>query len=441
MSSMSSEAKTLLRKINSKKAAIAVVGLGYVGLPLALAFARKGFSVKGIDLDKDRVDKLRRGISYVEDIPSRDLSSLVRQGRFEVFDTYEPVKKADAVVVCVPTPLNKSRDPDLTCIQQASDQIGRRLRKGLLVILESTTYPGTTEELVLPRLERSGFRVGRDFFLCFSPERIDPGNKEFPLPKIPKVVGGVTATCARLASALYEKIIERVFTVSSVRTAEMAKLIENTYRIVNIGLVNELAKAAHALGVNIWEAIDAASTKPFGFMPFYPGPGIGGHCIGVDPVYLSWKARVQGVDIHFIELAREMNAGMPQFVVERAIHTLSERSRKAINGSKILVLGVSYKPDVGDTRESPALAILEELQKLGAKVSYHDPYVHEIKSDSLQLKSEALTPKNLRVKDLVIITTRHSGVNYGLVARHARLVFDTRNVSFPGPSNSKIVRL
>jgi UDP-N-acetyl-D-glucosamine dehydrogenase len=433
--------KSLLRKIESRRAHISVIGLGYVGLPLALAFVKKGFRVTGIDLDQDRVERIRRGRSYVEDISSREIARSVRGGRFEASEGYDRLTETDVIIICVPTPLNRAKDPDLSYIVRAAEAIGNHLRAGKLVILESTTYPGTTEEIILPIFERSGLKVGRDIFLCFSPERIDPGNKSFSLARIPKVVGGVTPECSRLGQTLYKKIIDKVISVSSTRTAEMTKLLENTFRIVNIGLVNELARVAQRLGVNVWEAIEAASTKPFGYMAFYPGPGIGGHCIGIDPVYLSWKARLQGVDIHFIELARRINAEMPRFVVERAVYTLNDRAGKAVKGSKILLLGVSYKADVGDTRESPALDILHGLRDLGAVVSYHDPFVPQLKTDDLDLRSEPLSAGNLRRKDLVIVVTNHSRTNYALIAKHARLIFDTRNVKSPVFKTNKVVHL
>lgn len=433
--------RRLLTNLRSRKARIAVVGLGYVGLPLALGFVRKGFRVLGIDVDRERLEKIRKGKSYVEDIPSKDLSAAVRKNRLDVSSGYGDLGEADVVIICVPTPLNRVKDPDLSYIIQAAEGIRNQLRTGQLIILESTTYPGTTEEVILPTLERSGLEVGKDFFLCFSPERIDPGNRRFPLSKIPKVVGGVTPLCTEMGCALYGQVMEQVVPVSSARTAEMAKLLENTFRIVNIGLVNELAQVAEALRINIWEAIEAASTKPFGFMPFYPGPGIGGHCIGIDPVYLSWKARLHGADIRFIELARAINAAMPRFVVERVVHTLNQRAKKAVSRSKILVLGVSYKRDVADTRESPAFEILEELERLGAKVSYSDPYVPEIKNERLRLESEPLTPRNLRSKDLVIVAANHSSIDYQMVTKNAPLIFDTRNVSHPAFRSSKVVRL
>lgn len=438
---MNQTAERLLVKIHSRKAVISILGLGYVGLPLALAFIKEGFRVIGIDLDEERVAKICEGESYIEDVPSTQVREAVRKHRLSAVKNYRQLAEADAVIICVPTPLNRARDPDLSYILSATEAIGKHLRSGQLVILESTTYPGTTEEIVLPALKRSGLRVGRDFFLCFSPERIDPGNKEFPLRKIPKVVGGVTPECTQLGAALYGQVIEKVLPVSSSKTAEMAKLLENTFRIVNIGLINELAQVANKLGIDIWEAVEAASTKPFGYMPFYPGPGIGGHCIGVDPLYLSWKARLHGVDIHFIELARRINAEMPRFIIEQAVYTLNARARKAVSGSRILLLGVSYKANVGDTRESPAFEILHGLEELGAKVSYHDPYVGAIKNEKFDIASVPLTARTLKSQDLVIVTTDHVNIDYGFVARHAKLVFDTRNVKHPTFRSPKVVRL
>ncbi len=438
---MNQTARKLQTLVRTKKARVAVLGLGYVGLPLALAFAKKGFRVQGIDIDTERISQIQEGKSYVQDISSVELRRAVRRGLLKAAEDFDVLSEVDIIIICVPTPLNRVKDPDLSHIFQATEAIRNYLRKGQLIILESTTYPGTTDEIVRPALERSGLKVGQDFFLCFSPERIDPGNKKFPLTKIPKVVGGLTPACTHLGAAFYEQIIRKVIPVSSARTAEMAKLLENTFRIVNIGLVNELAQVAQPLGINIWEAIEAASTKPFGFMPFYPGPGIGGHCIGVDPIYLSWKARVHGHEIDFIELARRINAEMPEFIVERAAQLLNSEAQKAVSGSKILVLGVSYKADVGDTRESPALEIIDHLKKQGAHVTYHDPYVSELNTTPAGFHSQLLTPEILRKQDLVIITTPHRKIDYGRVAKYARLIFDTRNVHHPALRSPKVVRL
>lgn len=431
---------SLAKKIKSRKAVVGIIGLGYVGLPLAHSFAAAGYKVFGIDLDAGKAAAIRRGVSYIGDLTSKELSAVTRRGRLEAGTDFSKLAVCDAVIVCVPTPLNRFKDPDISFIVGAMDQVANFLHSGQLIVLESTTYPGTTEEVLLPAFEKKGLKAGRDFFLCFSPERIDPGNEKFKTRDIPKVVGGVTPACTRLAAALYGAITPKVIEVSSSRTAEMTKLLENTFRIVNIGLINELAMAAKALKVDIWEAVDAAKTKPFGYMPFYPGPGIGGHCIGVDPIYLSWKARLHGSDLHFIELARRQNAAMPQYVVSQAVYALNQYRGKAIGRSKVLVLGVTYKKDVSDTRESPALDVLERLKQLGAEVRYHDPYVPRLKHETLDLKSVPLTPAVLRGQDLVILATNHSKFPYRMIARESRLIYDTRN-AFKAISSLKIVRL
>lgn len=437
---MQTSEKTLASKIENRQAKIAVIGLGYVGLPLAHAFAEEGFHVTGIDLDAQKVRAIEDGRSYIADLPSSNLKKIVQRGFLKASTDYESLNDAEVVIVCVPTPLNRVKDPDMSFIVAAADAIAECIHPGQLVILESTTYPGTTEEVILPVLEKTGYKVGKDFFLCFSPERIDPGNTQFKTKNIPKVVGGITASCGHLAAALYRKITPEVVQVSSSRTAEMAKLLENTFRIVNIGLINELARAADNLKVDIWEAIDAAKTKPFGYMPFYPGPGIGGHCIGIDPIYLSWKARLHGSDLHFIELARRLNAEMPHYVVSQAVYALNQHLGKAISRSKVLVLGVSYKKDVADIRESPALDILLNLKQLGAKISYHDPFVPELRHESLRLKSVPLAATVLKKQDLVILTTNHSRFNYKMIASRSRLIYDTRN-AFRGIKSDRIVRL
>jgi UDP-N-acetyl-D-glucosamine dehydrogenase len=431
----------LAKKIAAKRAVVGVIGLGYVGLPLAAEFARAGFKVYGLDVDAEKVARLRRGHSYVQDVESKDLAPLVRRGRF--FPTSNPacLARCDAIVICVPTPLNKLKEPDISHVLDAARTIRKHLRRGQLVILESTTYPGTTDEAILPEISRPGLRVGRDFYLCFSPERIDPGNRDFPLQRIPKVVGGLTPGCARLAKLLYSEIIEHVIEVSSTRVAEFTKLLENTFRIVNIGLVNELVQVSQKLGVNIWEAIDAAKTKPFGYMPFYPGPGIGGHCIGIDPLYLSWKAKLAGSEIRFVELASRVNETMPGYVVQRAAYAMNLRG-KTISRARILVLGVSYKKDVDDVRESPAISIIEELRLLGARVHYHDPLVKRLAIGDRKLASVPLTRETLRSHDLAILVTHHSPLDYGLIAKAAPLILDTRNAfrEFPN-SRGKIILL
>lgn len=437
---MSIHHKKLLQKIASKKANVAVVGLGYVGLPLVCEFASRGFFSTGLDVDQEKVTLVRKGQSYIGDIDSSWLKKLVRSGKLEAESDFDLLEKADAVLICVPTPLNRAKDPDISFILSVTAEIAKRLRPGQLVVLESTTYPGTTEEVVLPELAKSGLICGKDFFLCFSPERVDPGNPHFKTRDITKVVGGITAACTEAGKALYGQIIKQVFPVSTSRTAEMTKLLENTFRIVNIGLINELARAAESLGVNIWEAVEAAKTKPFGYMPFYPGPGIGGHCIGIDPLYLSWKARLHGEELHFIELARRMNAEMPRHVVTQAVYTLNQKLGKAVKGARILLMGVSYKKDVSDVRESPALDILHELLELGANVSYYDPHVPEISEGELHMKSSKLSDSLLRSQDLVMLITNHSIFDRSRIARKSRLIYDTRNF-FQGIKADHIVRL
>lgn len=419
-------ALSLARKIKNKKARIGITGLGYVGLPLAVEFARAGFRVSGMDLDKTKITRLNRGISYVQDISSKALKPLVQKKLLRAYTDSGELKRCDVIIICVPTPLNKVKEPDISCVLEAVKNVRKFLRRGQLVILESTTYPGTTEEIVLPEIRKSGWKAGSDFFLCFSPERIDPGNRDFTLRDIPKVVGGITQACTRLGSELYGAIIDRIIPVSSPRVAEMAKLLENTFRIVNIGLVNELVSVAQKLNIDLWEAIDAAKTKPFGFMPFYPGPGIGGHCIGIDPLYLSWKAKLVGSELRFIQLASRVNSAMPGYVVERALHVLNSAG-KSIRGARILIMGVSYKKDIPDIRESPALEIIKELKKLSAKVEYHDPFVSSLAFDSFSMRSRPLSPKRVGEQDLIIIVTPHSAIDYSLVAHRGKLIFDTRN--------------
>jgi UDP-N-acetyl-D-glucosamine dehydrogenase len=431
---------SLHQKILSRKAKIAVIGLGYVGLPLLCEFGLRRFPVLGIDLDSKKIGSLEKGISYIEDVPSSTIKKLLNRGKLQISDGFEGLEEADAVIICVPTPLNRAKDPDISFVVAAAKEIKKYLHRGMLVVLESTTYPGTTEEVIQPILESAGLKCGKDFHLCFSPERVDPSNKNFKTRDIPKVVGGVTKACTEAAAALYGLIVPKVISVSCSKTAEMTKLLENTFRIVNIGMINELALAADKLGVDIWEAIDAAKTKPFGFMPFYPGPGVGGHCIGIDPLYLSWKARMQGVEIDFINLARRVNASMPEKVASSAVALLSEREGRAIRLAKVLLLGVAYKKYVSDIRESPALDILEILKKMGASTAYHDPYVPEIDHGSLKLKSVPLTPALLRRQHLVILVTDHDCLNKKMILKHSRLILDTRNY-FKGARPDKVVRL
>lgn len=417
---------------------VAVIGLGYVGLPTAVEFARRGVQVVGFDTDPSKIESIRCAMSYIPDVENEQLRILQSTKLLSATSDMSQLSPHDAILVTVPTPLNKQRSPDLGCIQAACASIAATLRPGQLVVLESTTYPGTTEEFVAPLLEaRSGLHVGDDFSLAFCAERIDPGNTRYPLPTVPRVVGGVTRRCTERAVALYSLVFERVHEVSSTRAAEMAKLLENTFRNVNIALVNELAQICEGLGVNVWEVIDAAATKPFGFMPFYPGPGIGGHCIPVDPVYLTWRAKEAGIDSPFIDLATHINAAMPEHVVRLVADVLNSR-RKPVNGSRILMLGVAYKADIGDVRESPAEGVMLGLQRLGAEVQYHDPYVPELSWDGLRLPSCPLTAEAVRGADCVVILTAHACLDYGLVARTAQLIVDTRNAVPDGPAIARL---
>jgi len=429
----------LLQRIERRTAHVSVIGLGYVGLPLAVEMAQAGFTVTGIDIDAARVRRLQRGESYIQDVPTGDVRELVRSGKFRATTDFGVLRKADTVNICVPTPLSKQRDPDVSYIVAATEQVAKHLRKGQLVILESTTYPGTTDELLLPMLTPSGLKVGRDFFLAFSPERVDPGNPNFNTRNIPKVVGGVTQVCTDVAVALYRQRLETVVPVSSTQVAEMVKLLENTFRSVNIGLVNELAMMCARLGIDVWEVIGAAATKPFGFMPFYPGPGLGGHCIPIDPFYLSWKARASGFEARFIELAGYINGQMPEHVVRLAVEALNRRG-KALRGSRVLVLGVAYKADIDDVRESPSLDIMEKLRENGARIEFHDPFVPSIEFAGKRMKSVPLTPARIRGADCVVIATAHSGLAYPTVLRHARAIVDTRN-ALKGRRSPKIVRI
>ena len=377
---------SLRNKISRREAKVAVIGLGYVGLPLAVEFAKVGFETVGIDVDKGRVSNLNKGKSYLLDVPDKDIRPLVRKGRLKGTSDYKILKEVDAVSICVPTPLRKTKEPDVSYIMAASREVARYAGREQLIILESTTYPGTTREIVLPMLEERGLKAGKDFYLAFSPERVDPGNCRYKTKDIPKVVGGITPRGTRMARLLYEQIIKEVVPVSSTETAEMVKLLENTFRTVNIGLVNEMALISNRLGIDVWEVIEAASTKPFGFMPFYPGPGLGGHCLPIDPFYLSWKARLNDFPARFIDLAGEINHFMPRYVVEKINEALNER-RKSLKGAKLFILGVTYKRDVDDVRESPAIEIMEMLLRKGAAVSYNDPYVPELRVDTTLFKS------------------------------------------------------
>jgi len=416
----------LKNKLEDKTAKIGVIGLGYVGLPLAVAFAEEGFEVYGIDIGIKRVNSIKQGKSYILDVPSEKLEKLVSSGLLNATSNYRVVKKLDAIIICVPTPLGKTKEPDISFIVSAVDDIIKNRRKGQLYILESTTYPGTTEEILLPKFKKGSYRIDRDFFLAFSPERVDPSNRIYTTNNIPKVVGGVTKKSTMAAKLLYNNIVDEVIDVSSSKVAEMAKLLENTFRSVNIGLVNELALMCEKLHVNVWEVINAAKTKPFGFMPFYPGPGIGGHCINIDPLYLSWKARLHGFESRFIELADGINSGMPQYVVRRVIRALNERG-KSVKGSRVAVLGASYKKDVDDMRESPSLEIMRLLSEEGAAVSYCDPYVSSLKMDGKVVTSSILKRDFLKKQDCVILATDHDAFEYPMIKDNAKLIFDTRN--------------
>jgi UDP-N-acetyl-D-glucosamine dehydrogenase len=416
----------LLDKIRSRKARTGVIGLGYVGLPLAIEFARAGFRAVGIDVDQRKVDAVNAGTSYIVDISSEEVASLVTTERLRATNDFSVIAELDTINICVPTPLRKTKDPDMTFILAAVAEIKKYIHQDQLVILESTTYPGTTDELVLPALEEAGLKVGRDFFLAFSPERIDPGNKQYHTRNIPKVVGGVTAQCTQVAKALYEQSIDTVVPVSSTRVAEMVKLLENTFRSVNIGLVNELALMSAKLGINVWEVIDAAATKPFGFMPFYPGPGLGGHCIPIDPFYLGWKAKMNGFEPRFIELAGQVNESMPKFVVDKVTDALNNDC-KPVKGSRIHVLGVAYKRDVNDVRESPSLHVIKMLLDKGAKVTYSDPWAPTVREDGMELDETPVRQALEAGTDCVVLLTDHSAFNYQEIVHLAPLIVDTRN--------------
>jgi len=427
------------QKIKQKKAVIAVVGLGYVGLPLAVAFAKKGFRVIGLDADKDRVRRLRNKEPYITDECTRYLNQLISSGRLSAYDNPAVLKNADAVFICVPTPLKKKYSPDISFIKGAVEAIVRNIKRGSLVILESTTYPGTTEEVILTMFEARALKHGRDFYLCFSPERIDPGNINYPVDRIPKVVGGISPEATRLAVALYSSIMKKVVPVSSTRVAETVKLLENTFRIVNIGLIDEMAMMCNKMNLNIWEIVDAAATKPIGFMPFYPGPGVGGHCIPKDPLYLYWKAKHFGFQSRFIKLASDMISYMPVYVVERVKDILAKRGIPLAK-AKILVIGVTYKKDVKDLRKSPGIDIIDILRKNKARTEYYDPLIPYLKFAGINLKSVKLDGRALSRFDCVIIAADHTRVNYKLILENSKAIFDTRNV-YKNVASSKIIRL
>jgi UDP-N-acetyl-D-glucosamine dehydrogenase len=421
----------LLAKIRNRQARVGVIGLGYVGLPLARAFAQNGFPVLGFDVDVAKVQKLNAGQSYIRQIPAADVRRMREQG-FEATDRFDRLGEPDAVLVCVPTPLTDAREPDLTYVVNSAHAVAAQLRPGQLVVLESTTYPSTTRKVMLPILESSGLEAGKDFFLAFSPEREDPGNATHTVSTIPKVVGGLGGDATDLAAALYGSVVVKVVRVSSPEVAEATKILENTYRAINIALVNELKVLYDRMGIDVWEVIDAAKTKPFGFQAFYPGPGLGGHCIPIDPFYLTWVARQHGLSTRFIELAGEVNTAMPAYVVSRVADALNERS-KPVKGSRVALLGMAYKKDVDDPRESPGFELMDLLLKKGAEVSYNDPHIPELPRmrhyPHLRMTSRELTPEFLAAQDCVLIATDHSAYDYGLIVRHARLVVDTRNAT------------
>lgn len=428
----------LHEKIVERSAKVGVVGLGYVGLPLAAEFATSGFCVTGIDVQDSKVVRLNLGESYVQDVPSNVIRDLIHNQGFRATSDFSEVANLDTVNICVPTPLRKTKDPDMSYILSACEGIAKYLHPGMLVILESTTYPGTTEEVVLPLMEQSGLKVGRDFFLCFSPERVDPGNPNYQTRNIPKVVGGITPACTEMGALFYAQAIERVVPVRSTQVAEMVKLLENTFRMINIGLVNEMAMMCDRMGINVWEVIEAAATKPFGFMPFHPGPGLGGHCIPIDPFYLSWKTKQAGIEARFIELAGYVNGQMPHFVVAKVQDALNNCARP-LKGSQVHILGVAYKKDIDDCRESPALDIMHLLMSRGARITYSDPWIPCINVDGIHLAAEDVPPACVSA-DCVVIVTDHSSFDYASIVDQSALIVDTRNAlkQFSCP---KIVRL
>ena len=438
MSDVASQ-EDLLARLKRKDFTAAVIGLGYVGLPLAVEYAGAGIRVIGIDSDGTKIRAIRSGQSYIDDVPSEMVKAAVDAGLLRVTSDYSALAEADTVNICVPTPLRKTKDPDLSYVVNAAEQVAKYLHRDMLIVLESTTYPGTTDELLVPMFEEKGFTVGKDIFLAFSPERVDPGNPQYSTKNIPKVVGGATPRCTKMAAALYGGALNLVHPVSSATVAEMVKLLENTFRAVNIGLVNEIALMCNRMGIDVWEVIDAAKTKPFGFMPFYPGPGIGGHCIPLDPFYLSWKAKQFGFESRFIELAGVINGQMPHYIVGKIVDALN-RFKKSVNGAKVLILGVAYKKDISDVRESPALDILQLLTQKGAKLSYCDPHVPVLAEHGMHMKAEPLSAATLKKADCVVVVTDHSDFDYRLVARESKVVVDARN-ALKGKNGGKIIKL
>jgi UDP-N-acetyl-D-glucosamine dehydrogenase len=435
-------AQELINKLRNKEARVAVLGLGYVGLPLAVVFAECGFKVIGIDPIQEKVDDVNAGKSYILDIENETIAKLVKSGNLSATTDFSTLAEIEAVSICVPTPLRKTGDPDLSFIVSVADSLKESIHAGMLIVLESTTYPGTTRELILPKLcEDSGLEVGKDFFLAFSPERVDPGREDWTTVNTPKVIGGITPKCLEVAQAWYCQALETVVPVSSAEVAEMAKLLENTFRMINIGMVNELALMCDRLGVDVWEVIEAAATKPFGFMKFLPGPGLGGHCIPIDPLYLSWKLKTVNYSARFIELASEINTTMPRFAVSKVQDALN-RHKKALNGANVLVLGAAYKADIDDLRESPALDIIHLLGEKGALVSYHDPFIPVLHHDELEMESIQDLETAVKEADCVVIVTNHSSYDYGMILRDARLIVDTRNaLQTHGKQIDKVIRL
>ena len=434
--------QTLISQLEERSARIAVLGLGYVGLPLAVVFAETGFSVTGIDTAEDKVDSIMRGESHIQDVSSEQVARLVSSGKLSATTEFSVLQDIEAVSICVPTPLRKTGDPDLSFIMDATEDLARYIHPGMIVVLESTTYPGTTREILLPKFEEaSGLIAGEDFYLAFSPERVDPGRKDWTTLNTPKIIGGITPSCSEVAATWYSQALQTVIKVSSSEVAEMVKLLENTFRMINIGLVNEMAMMCDRLGVDVWEVIDAAATKPFGFMKFTPGPGLGGHCIPIDPLYLSWKLRTLNYTARFIELASEINTSMPIYVVAKIQDALNEQ-RKPLNGSRVLVLGAAYKPDIADLRESPALDVIGLLENKGAQVSYHDPYITRLQHDDWEKTSVPDLTETLRDVDCVVIITNHSDYDYAAILREAELIVDTRNaIGDIGQGNPKVHKL
>ena len=434
--------QTLINLLQNRTAQVGILGLGYVGLPLAVVFAEAGFTVTGIDPDRRKVDTLLRGESHIQDVPTEQVARLIKSGKLKATTDFSALKEMDAVSICVPTPLRKTGDPDLSFIVSATDELAHYMHAKMVIVLESTTYPGTTREILLPKLgDEQGLVVGQDFFLAFSPERVDPGRQDWTTLNTPKVMGGITPACTEVSTVWYGQALQRVVPVSSAEVAEMTKLLENTFRMINIGLVNEMALMCDRLGVDVWEVIDAAATKPFGFMKFTPGPGLGGHCIPIDPLYLSWKLRALNYTARFIELASEINTNMPRYVVNKVQDALNERS-KSLKGSRMLVLGVAYKPDIDDLRESPSLDIIGLLQQKGAVVSYHDPYITSLRHEGLQMDSVSNLIDAVREADCVVIVTNHSNYDYNNILKEAKLIIDTRNaLGAQGRDHPKVVRL